>query len=111
MEYFVYMTNDCNLHCQYCSVLLDCQKAGLPIKPSYSSASLANFIQKVQKENEDLDVDIYFFGGEPSLEYPAIKKLVLQLKQLLPNYLKVKFIYIKYLFPNLIGILKKNSGI
>ena len=26
MEYFVYMTNDCNLKCEYCSVLLDCEK-------------------------------------------------------------------------------------
>lgn len=92
MEYFVYMTNDCNLHCQYCSVLLDCKKADLPIKPSYSSVSLANFIQKTQQENEDSDVNIYFFGGEPSLEYPAMQKLVLCLKQLLPNYLTVRFI-------------------
>lgn len=92
MEYFVYMTNDCNLHCQYCSVLLDCQKAGLPIKPSYSSVSLAEFIQKVQLETGDADVNVYFFGGEPTLEYTAIKELVLELKQMLPGSLTIKFV-------------------
>ena len=51
MEYFIYMTNDCNLHCQYCSVLLDCKKANLPITPTYSSVALASFIEKVQKES------------------------------------------------------------
>lgn len=92
MEYFVYMTNDCNLHCRYCSVLLDCQKADLPIKPSYSSASLAKFIQRVQREIGDADVNIYFFGGEPTLEYTAIEKLVLEIKQMLPDYLTIKFV-------------------
>ena len=75
MEYFIYMTNDCNLHCQYCSVLLDCKKAGLPIKPAYSNVVLASFIEKVQKENLDSEVNIYFFGGEPTMEYSAIREL------------------------------------
>ena len=38
MEYFVYMTNDCNLMCEYCSVLLDCEKNKLPIKPTLSTS-------------------------------------------------------------------------
>lgn len=92
MEYFIYMTNDCNLHCEYCSVLLDCQKAQLPIKPSYSYQELTTFIAQVQKENADSDVNVYFFGGEPTMEYPSITQLVKQLKHNLPRDLSLNFI-------------------
>ncbi len=92
MEYFIYMTNDCNLHCQYCSVLLDCKKAGLPIKPAYSNVVLASFIEKVQKENLDSEVNIYFFGGEPTMEYSAIRELTQELRRTLSDNLSLKFV-------------------
>ena len=92
MEYFVYMTNDCNLHCQYCSVLLDCQKTGLPIKPTYSISTLASFIKQEQQENNDPEANIYFFGGEPSMEYPAISELISTLKQILSKDVTLKFV-------------------
>lgn len=92
MEYFIYMTNDCNLHCQYCSVLLDCQKSNLPIRPAYSNLTLASFIERVQEENADSEVNVYFFGGEPTMEYPAIGELVQELKRTLPDNLSLKFV-------------------
>lgn len=92
MEYFVYMTNDCNLHCQYCSVLLDCKTANLPIKPVYSNSKLASFIKQVQKENDETEANIYFFGGEPTMEYSNIEKLVCDLKQELPESITLKFV-------------------
>lgn len=92
MEYFVYITNDCNLHCQYCSVLLDCQKNNLPIKPIYSKAALSKFIIDVQETNKDSEVNIYFFGGEPSMEYPAVGELIRHLKEMLPKSLTLKFV-------------------
>lgn len=92
MEYFIYMTNDCNLHCQYCSVLMDCQKTNLPIKPIYSNLTLASFIENVQKNNNDSEVNVYFFGGEPTMEYPAITELIQDLKCILPNTLSLKFV-------------------
>ena len=92
MEYFIYMTNDCNLHCQYCSVLLDCQRTGLPIKPTYSLSTLVKFIKQVQQENRDPEANIYFFGGEPSMEYPAISELMLALKQSLAKDITLKFV-------------------
>ena len=67
MEYFVYMTNDCNLKCEYCSVLLDCEKNNLPIKPAYSNGELIEFIKQTQMLTGDNEISIYFFGGEPSL--------------------------------------------
>lgn len=92
MEYFIYMTNDCNLHCQYCSVLLDCKKANLPITPTYSSVALASFIEKVQKENGDSEVNVYFFGGEPTMEYSAIRTLMQDLRSSLSGDLSLKFV-------------------
>ena len=92
MEYFIYMTNDCNLHCQYCSVLLDCKKANLPITPKYTNEELALFIQRTQQRTGENEVNIYFFGGEPSLEYSMIIKLIDQMEELLPRNYKVKYI-------------------
>lgn len=92
MEYFIYMTNDCNLHCQYCSVLLDCKKANLPITPKYTNEELALFIRRTQQRTGENEVNIYFFGGEPSLEYSMIIKLIDQMEELLPRNYKVKYI-------------------
>jgi len=71
MEYFTYLTNNCNLHCQYCSVLIDCQKNNLPIRPSYALEDYLAFIEDTQHKLNDDEIKIYFFGGEPSLEYDS----------------------------------------
>ncbi len=76
MEYFVYMTNDCNLHCEYCSVLLDCQKNNMPIDPEYSILQLKSFIIQNQKKYNDGEAIIYFFGGEPSLKFEYISEII-----------------------------------
>lgn len=91
MEYFVYMTNNCNLHCKYCSVLLDCDKNNLPIKPKYTFEQLTNFIIQTQKTTQDNEVSIYFFGGEPTLEYDDIYDLICFIKPKLQNY-ALKFV-------------------
>ena len=86
MEYFVYMTNECNLNCKYCSVMIDCSENDLPVKPIYTHNELAEFIHKTQKYNADYNASIYFFGGEPSLEFEQIKNMILTLKQELHIY-------------------------
>lgn len=91
MEYFVYMTNDCNLMCKYCSVLLDCKKNNLPIKPNYRNEELISFIKSTQTLNNDNEISIYFFGGEPSLEYDDIKNLISIAKKELSDYV-LKFV-------------------
>lgn len=91
MEYFVYMTNDCNLHCKYCSVLLDCEKNDLPIKPIYTHKELLEFIKTVQRSTNESEVSIYFFGGEPSLEYNDIRNLIIIAKNELSDY-DLKFV-------------------
>lgn len=91
MEYFVYMTNDCNLKCDYCSVLLDCEKNNLPIKPTYDYESLMTFIKNTQKSIDDHEISIYFFGGEPSLEYNDIERLINIAKKQLSDF-NLKFV-------------------
>lgn len=86
MEYFVYMTNDCNLMCEYCSVLLDCEENKLPIKPTYEFEELMAFIKATQTQIEDNEVSIYFFGGEPSLEYDDMAQLINIAKEHLTDY-------------------------
>lgn len=80
MEYFIYMTNECNLNCQYCSVMIDCKENNLPVKPTYTHMDLVQFIKQTQNYNRDSNVSIYFFGGEPSLEFEQIKNMILTLK-------------------------------
>jgi uncharacterized protein len=87
MEYFTYLTNDCNLHCQYCSVLIDCRKNNLPIRPIYVLEDYLSFIEKTQNANNDNEINIYFFGGEPSLEYD----LALQFAELATKKFEEKY--------------------
>lgn len=92
MEYFVYMTNDCNLHCQYCSVLIDCKKNNIPMVPNYSNAALVSLIDQTQEKFNDQEINIYFFGGEPTIEYEAIETLVQHLSNGLGKKYSLKFV-------------------
>lgn len=76
MEYFVYITNACNLHCEYCSVLIDCKKNNIPMEPTYTIDHLKQFIFRNQKQYSDDEAVIYFFGGEPSLRYSYIEQVM-----------------------------------
>ncbi len=76
MEYYVYITNDCNMNCTYCSVLFDTIKHGVPLHPQYSFNELEKFVTKTQKLLKDDVADIYFFGGEPTVDYQKIEELI-----------------------------------
>lgn len=91
MEYFVYITNDCNLHCDYCSVLLDCQKNSIPIEPIYTIQQLGAFIANTQLQLCDNEVVVYFFGGEPSLRYDYIFQIMEQFGDCIQGS-KVKYV-------------------
>ena len=77
MIYHVVTTPDCNLCCEYC-----CGKAfdepepemefeTVPKEPNYKITELAKFLSK-----DASDVSIIFYGGEPLLNIPFIKKLM-----------------------------------
>ena len=92
MEYFTYLTNDCNLHCKYCSVLTDCQKNNLPIRPMYSNNEYLTFIDRIQSVHDDNEVNIYFFGGEPSLEYERSLSIVRAANETLAKKYQLGFV-------------------
>lgn len=89
MEYYVYITNKCNLNCTYCSVMLEHNKK-LPDKPIYKLEDLKNFVDIMQKTHPKDTARIYFFGGEPTLDYDAIYLTILSFKDV-RNY-KVEFV-------------------
>lgn len=76
MEYYVFITNDCNLNCKYCSVLLKNEKHNIPSAPIYSLSELNNFIHTTQLKYNDQCADIVFFGGEPTLNYNYIREII-----------------------------------
>ena len=76
MEYYLFVSNDCNLNCRYCSVLLDTKTAGIPSKPVYSISELNKFIDILQTKQNDGVADIVFFGGEPTLNYQFIADVI-----------------------------------
>jgi uncharacterized protein len=91
MIYHLVTTPDCNLCCEYC-----CGKAfdepeskiefeTVPHKPQYEISQLANFLKK----DKDKPVSIIFYGGEPLLNLPFIKKVLdsKQIQETVDNFL------------------------
>lgn len=74
MEYFIFITNQCNLNCEYCSVAID--KNDRPKTPTYSPEELHHFINAEEIKYNQSDVSLYFFGGEPTLYYDQIIKFI-----------------------------------
>ncbi|WP_310600535.1 radical SAM protein [Desulfobulbus sp.] len=86
MEYNIYITNACNLNCEYCSSLFDCEKNKIPRLPQYPDSDLAAFIKRTAEQFNDRDVMLFLFGGEPTLEYARIASLLACLEQELAGY-------------------------
>lgn len=76
MEYYIFVTNNCNLNCKYCSVLIKNEERHIPNEPIYSLAELNSFIYQTQIKYNDNCADIVFFGGEPTLNYPYIRAII-----------------------------------
>lgn len=79
-EVFVFTSNNCNLGCSYCSVLSSSQRK-FPVVPQYSMEDLFAFVKQVSEEKEILLFDIYFFGGEPTLNKVFIEDFICRAKQ------------------------------
>ena len=78
MEYYIYITNSCNMNCTYCSVMMDAGKAHIPMEINYALSDLKNFITKTQLSRKSIDntAILYFFGGEPTLHYEKISQII-----------------------------------
>ena len=76
MEYYIYATNDCNLNCSYCSVQFNLDKFSIPKNPIYDIKQLKQFINRYQIITKDPVADIYFFGGEPTVNFDYIEEII-----------------------------------
>ena len=90
MEYYIYITNKCNMNCSYCSVMMNSKKSNLPESIDYSLDDLESFIDNTQSNHIDEDAIIYFFGGEPTLDYKKISEII-NIFKVKKGY-KVKFV-------------------
>lgn len=102
MEYYIFVTNDCNLNCKYCSILLNKENSKMPKEPVYSITELNKFIALNQERLSDNNADIIFFGGEPTLNYNLIKEIISSQKSIQNKPYKLHYM----LHTN--GILLKN---
>lgn len=92
MEYYIFATNDCNLNCRYCSVLLRTFENDIPLKPIYSLDALNAFIYNTQMKFHDAHAELVFFGGEPTLNYPFIRDVIYS--QRINSQLPYKYTYV-----------------
>ena len=76
MEYYLFVSNECNLNCEYCSIMVDAKSNDLPVSPIYSPSELNSFIRATQIKQNEKNVDIVFFGGEPTLNNKFISELI-----------------------------------
>mgnify|MGYP001058410976 CR=1 FL=1 len=90
MEYYIYVTNKCNLNCSYCSVMLENNSRHLPDKLEYKLEDLRNFVDAIQNIHPHDTARIYFFGGEPTLDFDTIASIMLSFKDVVAY--KVEFI-------------------
>ena len=90
MEYYIYVTNKCNLNCSYCSVMLENNSRHLPDKLEYKLKDLRSFVDTIQNTRPHDTARIYFFGGEPTLDFDTINSIMLSFKDVLAY--KVEFI-------------------
>ena len=69
---FLMMGNECNLNCRYC---LQHPLVEHPISHEINP-DIYDFIEQVCRENINLPLDVRFWGGEPLVFLPNIKKVV-----------------------------------
>lgn len=72
ITYFLFLTNECNLRCDYCYATK---------VPLVMSDETLDQVKRFITRDEDLrlgdhDVDIHFFGGEPTLRWDQLQKFV-----------------------------------
>lgn len=82
MEYYIYITNKCNLNCSYCSVMLEHNRSQLPAEPIYTLDALKAFVNSIQSTHPDDTARLYFFGGEPTLKFDTIYSIILAFKNI-----------------------------
>lgn len=84
IAYFI-MTDKCNFKCSYCFMLKEQEKGNLKkfgkMTPEIAKLALNKFAELSYSNDKDERM-IIFYGGEPLLNFPVIKQIVLEAEQL-----------------------------
>jgi uncharacterized protein len=81
--FMVYITEQCNLRCDYCFVLKKSKSMS-----SDTAARVASFIFSREASGVHPQVTIVFFGGEPFLEVDIMEEMMAQARRLGPRRYK-----------------------
>jgi uncharacterized protein len=78
MEYSLYLNYRCNLRCPFCYVVDKLNSKKEKIVDDETLCKIVNYIQKQNKKGDA----IFFFGGEPLVDYKIINKFLIKTKEL-----------------------------
>ncbi|OAB44808.1 radical SAM/SPASM domain-containing protein [Paenibacillus glacialis] len=78
MMVHIFVTNDCNLNCDYCYVASQREKKEFRVE---SISNLISFINRMLSLNKSEVVIFDFFGGEPLLNRECIEEIIVQAKE------------------------------
>ncbi len=78
MEYYLFLTDRCNISCSYCSAGRVVSRKEGRLFPRDRFPELVEFIKKNKKyrKNSDEEDIVMFFGGEPLLEWQMIEEFL-----------------------------------
>ena len=82
MTYTIWVTTNCNLNCKYCYEGSD--KPSLNLSEETAN-EIIKYIVNDFKNNTDAELIINFHGGEPFLNFKAIKYIIENLKMIYKN--------------------------
>lgn len=75
MNYSIWVTSMCNLKCKYCYVEKERGNG------RFDKKLLNNLIQFIKETNNEKEITISFFGGEPLLEISLIKEIIRRIEK------------------------------
>lgn len=76
MEYYIFVTDDDNLYCEYCNVLVNPNQNILEGLPNYKLENILNYIEKKQEKYNEERVDIIFLAGETIKDYKYMSSFI-----------------------------------
>ena len=80
------ITQNCNMHCRYCSFSGDGSYNRIHSKKNMNEIIAKQSIDFLAEHSSNVsEVDISFYGGEPMLEYDLIKTIVKYSKGIMPD--------------------------
>ena len=76
MEYYIFVTNNCNLDCKYCSGISITKNTYTSECPTYSLEELKKFVLMCEGKYNSDTIDFVFYGGEPTLNYKYLTDFI-----------------------------------